>query len=147
MSTGIRIDSVEKLFGTNPVLKGINLEVANGELVSILGSSGCGKTTLLRIVAGLERASAGHVYFGEELQDQITVEKRAIAMVFQKALLFPNMTIGENVAFSLRAQKNAPVQGQFRSLVLLHRLRREAMMLFHASWTKKKELILRCVKC
>ena len=94
MSTGIRIDSVEKLFGTNPVLKGINLEVANGELVSILGSSGCGKTTLLRIVAGLERASAGHVYFGEELQDQITVEKRAIAMVFQKALLFPNMTIG-----------------------------------------------------
>jgi sulfate/thiosulfate transport system ATP-binding protein len=108
MSTGIRIDSVEKLFGTNPVLKGINLEVANGELVSILGSSGCGKTTLLRIVAGLERASAGHVYFGEELQDQITVEKRAIAMVFQKALLFPNMTIGENVAFSLRAQKNAP---------------------------------------
>ena len=108
MNTGIKIESIEKSFGTNPVLKGINLEVAGGQLVSILGSSGCGKTTLLRIVAGLERATSGHVFFGDELQDQITVEKRAIAMVFQKALLFPSMTIGENVAFSLRAQKNPP---------------------------------------
>jgi ABC-type Fe3+/spermidine/putrescine transport system ATPase subunit len=108
MSTGIKIENIEKSFGTNPVLKGINLEVPSGQLVSILGSSGCGKTTLLRIVAGLERATSGHVYFGDELQDQITVEKRAIAMVFQKALLFPSMTIGENVAFSLRASKNPP---------------------------------------
>jgi len=108
MNTGIKIENIEKSFGTNPVLKGINLEVPSGQLVSILGSSGCGKTTLLRIVAGLERATSGHVYFGDELQDQITVEKRAIAMVFQKALLFPSMTIGENVAFSLRASKNPP---------------------------------------
>ena len=108
MNTGIKIENIEKSFGTNPVLKGINLEVPSGKLVSILGSSGCGKTTLLRIVAGLERATSGHVYFDEELQDLITVEKRAIAMVFQKALLFPSMTIGENVAFSLRASKNPP---------------------------------------
>ena len=108
MSSGIKIEMIEKTFGTNPVLKGVNLEVPSGQLVSILGSSGCGKTTLLRIVAGLERATSGHVYFGDELQDQITVEKRAIAMVFQKALLFPSMTIGENVAFSLRASKNPP---------------------------------------
>ena len=106
--SGIRIENIEKSFGSNPVLKGINLDVSSGQLVSILGSSGCGKTTLLRIVAGLERASSGHVYFSEELQDQITVEKRSIAMVFQKALLFPSMTIGENVAFSLRAAKNRP---------------------------------------
>jgi len=108
MSKGIKIQNIEKSFGSNPVLKGVNLEVSSGQLVSILGSSGCGKTTLLRIVAGLERASSGHVYFGDELQDEITVEKRAIAMVFQKALLFPSMTIGENVAFSLRASKNPP---------------------------------------
>jgi len=108
MNTGIKIENIEKSFGTNPVLKGINLEVPSGQLVSILGSSGCGKTTLLRIVAGLERATSGHVYFDDELQDLITVEKRAIAMVFQKALLFPSMTIGENVAFSLRASKNPP---------------------------------------
>ena len=108
MNTGIKIENIEKSFGTNPVLKGINLEVPSGQLVSILGSSGCGKTTLLRIVACLERATSGHVYFDEELQDLITVEKRAIAMVFQKALLFPSMTIGENVAFSLRASKNPP---------------------------------------
>ena len=108
MSSGIKIENIEKSFGTNPVLKKFNLEVPSGQLISILGSSGCGKTTLLRIVAGLERATSGHVYFGEELQDQITVEKRAIAMVFQKALLFPNMTIGENVAFSLMASKNPP---------------------------------------
>ena len=108
MNIGIKIENIEKSFGTNPVLKGINLEVPSGQLVSILGSSGCGKTTLLRIVAGLERATSGHVYFDDELQDLITVEKRAIAMVFQKALLFPSMTIGENVAFSLRASKNPP---------------------------------------
>ena len=108
MSSGIKIENIEKSFGTNPVLKGINLEVQSGQLVSVLGSSGCGKTTLLRIVAGLEKATSGHVYFGDELQDQITVEKRAIAMVFQKALLFPSMTIGENVGFSLRAGKNPP---------------------------------------
>ena len=108
MSSGIKIENIEKSFGTNPVLKGVNLEVPNGQLVSILGSSGCGKTTLLRIVAGLEKSSSGHVYFGDELQDNITVEKRSIAMVFQKALLFPSMTIGENVAFSMRASKNPP---------------------------------------
>lgn len=108
MNSGIRIENMEKSFGSTPVLKGINLIVPSGQLVSILGSSGCGKTTLLRIVAGLERATSGHVYFGEELQDQIPVEKRAIAMVFQKPLLFPSMTIGENVAFSLRASKNPP---------------------------------------
>ena len=108
MNIGIRIENIKKSFGENPVLKGINLQVESGQLISILGSSGCGKTTLLRIVAGLERASSGSVYFGDELQDQITVEKRAIAMVFQKALLFPSMTIGENVAFSLRASKNPP---------------------------------------
>ena len=108
MAIGIRIEGVEKKFGTNSVLKGVNLDVESGQLVSILGTSGCGKTTLLRIVAGLERASDGHIYFGEEVQDSISVEKRSIAMVFQKALLFPNMTIGENVAFSSRVGKNTP---------------------------------------
>ncbi len=108
MSVGIKIDSVHKVFGDNPVLKGINLNVDQGKLVSILGSSGCGKTTLLRIVAGLETATSGDVYFGDQLQNGISVEKRSIAMVFQKALLFPNMTIAENVAFSLKASKNPP---------------------------------------
>ncbi len=108
MNSGVRIESVKKTFGSTNVLKDINLEVEKGQLVSILGSSGCGKTTLLRIVAGLEQASDGHIYFGEDVQDSVTVEKRSIAMVFQKALLFPNMTIGENVAFSLSAKKKAP---------------------------------------
>lgn len=108
MKVGIRIEDIQKSFGATKVLKGIDLEAPSGQLISILGSSGCGKTTLLRIVAGLEKATSGHVYFGDELQDEITVEKRAIAMVFQKALLFPSMTIGENVAFSLRASKNPP---------------------------------------
>lgn len=108
MAMGIKIQDIEKSFGDNTVLKGVNLEVESGQLVAILGSSGCGKTTLLRITAGLERASKGHIFFGEELQDSIAVEKRSIAMVFQKAHLFPNMTIGENVAFSFRASKKVP---------------------------------------
>lgn len=104
MSSGVSAVNIKKNFGDNEVLKDINLDVKEGELVSILGSSGCGKTTLLRIVAGLEYASSGDVYFGNELQNNISVEKRSIAMVFQKALLFPNMTIAENIAFSLRAK-------------------------------------------
>lgn len=87
--SGIRIENIEKSFGSNPVLKGINLDVSSGQLVSILGSSGCGKTTLLRIVAGLERASSGHVYFSEELQDQITVEKDPSLWSFKRHCCFP----------------------------------------------------------
>ena len=108
MSTGLRVENIEKSFGSTDVLKGVNLEIPSGQLVSILGSSGCGKTTLLRIIAGLENASSGHIYFDGEIQDDIKVEKRAIAMVFQKALLFPNMTIGENISFSLRVTRNPP---------------------------------------
>ena len=108
MSSGLRVENIEKSFGSTGVLKGVNLEIPSGQLVSILGSSGCGKTTLLRIIAGLETATGGHIYFDEEIQDDIKVEKRAIAMVFQKALLFPNMTIGENISFSLRVTKNPP---------------------------------------
>jgi len=124
MTAQIKIENIEKSFGDNKVLKGINLDVESGQLVSILGSSGCGKTTLLRIVAGLEKATSGHVYFNEEIQDSITVEKRSIAMVFQKALLFPSMTIGENVAFSLRAGKNPPknIDAKVKDMLELVRL-------------------------
>ena len=124
MTAQIKIENIEKAFGDNKVLKGINLDVESGQLVSILGSSGCGKTTLLRIVAGLEKATSGHVYFNGEIQDSITVEKRSIAMVFQKALLFPSMTIGENVAFSLRAAKNVPknIDAKVKEMLELVRL-------------------------
>ncbi len=124
MTVQIKIENIEKTFGDNKVLNGVNLEVESGQLVSILGSSGCGKTTLLRIVAGLERATSGHIFFNEEMQDSIPVEKRSIAMVFQKALLFPSMTIGENVAFSLRASKKAPkdIDAKVRQMLELVRL-------------------------
>lgn len=124
MSQGIRVVNVEKNFGDNPVLLGIDLEVRQGELVSILGSSGCGKTTLLRIVSGLETASSGQVFFDDELQNPISVEKRSIAMVFQKALLFPNMTIGENVAFSLsaRGDNSSDTQTRVKEMLELVRL-------------------------
>lgn len=88
MSSGIRLVNLRKSFGDVEVLKDINLEVRSGELVSILGSSGCGKTTLLRIVAGLEQSSNGEVYFGDELQNDISVERRSIGMVFQKLFYF-----------------------------------------------------------
>lgn len=123
MTIGVKVEAIEKQFGGNHVLKGINLEVHEGELVSILGSSGCGKTTLLRIIAGLEEASSGYVFFGDDLQNNINVEKRSIAMVFQKALLFPNMTIGENVAFSLKANGEEPKSIQKRVNEMLELVR------------------------
>ncbi len=79
--------------------------IANGEFFALLGPSGCGKTTTLRTIAGLEHPDAGRIYFGDEDITDMPPEKRNAAMVFQSYALFPHMTVYENVAFGLRAQK------------------------------------------
>ncbi|MDH3668172.1 MAG: ABC transporter ATP-binding protein [Paracoccaceae bacterium] len=83
----------------------ISLEIAPGELVTLLGPSGCGKTTTLRMIAGLERATAGRILIGDEDVTGLPATDRDVSMVFQSYALFPHMTVRENVAYGLESSQ------------------------------------------
>jgi spermidine/putrescine ABC transporter ATP-binding subunit len=98
----VELSGIEKRFSTQVAVHPIDLSVADGEFVTLLGPSGCGKTTLLRIVAGLEVPNAGTVrIFGEDVTDR-PANKRPVNLVFQRATLFPHLTVAENIAFGPR---------------------------------------------
>src|SRR5215210_7721427 len=98
----IEVQNLHVGYGTTPVLHAIDLAVAPGEFVAILGSSGCGKTTLLRTIAGFQKASAGAIrLFGRDVVNT-PPEKRGMAMMFQSYALWPHMTVLGNVGYGLR---------------------------------------------
>lgn len=100
----IKVEGIEKRFGSFVALDDVSLEFPEGQLVALLGPSGCGKTTLLRIIAGLEAADRGRVLLeGEDATDR-HVRERAVGFVFQHYALFRHMTVFENVAFGLRVK-------------------------------------------
>ncbi|MGC6466756.1 MAG: ABC transporter ATP-binding protein [Akkermansiaceae bacterium] len=101
----IRADKITKRFGKVTALKEVSLEIASGELFFLLGGSGCGKTTLLRCIAGLETPTEGRVFFGERDVTSLPTHKREAAMVFQSYALWPHMTVGQNIAFGLEERK------------------------------------------
>jgi len=99
----IELRNIQKFFGAVQVLQDVNLTIEDGEFVVMLGQSGCGKTTTLRAIAGLETVSAGTISIdGREVQD-LRAADRDIAFVFQSFSLYPHMTVQENIAFPLRA--------------------------------------------
>ncbi len=99
----IELTDIQKNFGAFQVLKNVNLTIEDGEFVVMLGQSGCGKTTTLRAIAGLETVSSGTIRIdGREVQD-LKAADRDIAFVFQSFSLYPHMTVYENIAFPLRA--------------------------------------------
>ena len=101
----IDIVRVEKRFGDYTALHTLDLTVRDQEFMVLLGASGCGKTTLLRIIAGLETATSGEVRIGDRRVDGLPPRSRGIAMVFQNYAVFPHMTVFENIGFGLRMQK------------------------------------------
>jgi multiple sugar transport system ATP-binding protein len=101
----VRLTGVTKRFGTTEVLKGIDLEIADGEFVVFVGPSGCGKSTLLRTIAGLEEASGGEIAIGGRGVNALSPSDRGIAMVFQSYALYPHMSVYENMAFGLKLAK------------------------------------------
>ncbi|WP_316359860.1 ABC transporter ATP-binding protein [Devosia sp.] len=101
----IVIKNVAKSFGSFQALHSIDLTISDQEFMVLLGASGCGKTTLLRIVAGLETPSQGEVWIGGRRVDKLPPRERGIAMVFQNYAVFPHLTVFENIAFGLRMKK------------------------------------------
>lgn len=101
----LTLKNINKSFGDNLVLDNINLNIAEGELIVLLGASGCGKSTLLRLIAGLEELTSGEIYFGDERIDLVPPKDRGVAMVFQNYSLYPHMTVEKNIAFPLKIAK------------------------------------------
>ncbi|WP_127754260.1 sn-glycerol-3-phosphate ABC transporter ATP-binding protein UgpC [Devosia sp. 1566] len=101
----LSLKSVEKSFNEARVIKGIDLNVADGEFVVFVGPSGCGKSTLLRMIAGLEDVSAGEIVISGKTVNELPPVQRGIAMVFQSYALYPHMTVFENIAFPLRVER------------------------------------------
>lgn len=100
----IRLTSLTKHFGSQHVVKGIDLEISSGELFFLLGPSGCGKSTLLRMIAGLEAPTSGEIYLDEKRITDLPPHKRGIGMVFQQYALWPHLTVFGNIAFGLQAK-------------------------------------------
>jgi len=103
--TQVNLLALNKVFrGTDEVhaVRDLDLEIASGKITALLGPSGCGKTTTLKMIAGLLNPTSGDVHFDGESVAHIAAEKRGAAMVFQNYLLFPYMTVGQNVGFGLR---------------------------------------------
>ncbi len=100
--SSIDIINVSKNYGGMGVLFGVDVSIKQGEFVVLVGPSGCGKSTLLRMIAGLENISGGEIRIDGEVINDITPQKRDLAMVFQTYALYPHMTVEENILFSLK---------------------------------------------
>jgi len=98
--------NVQKTYGGKvKVLHGVGFDISDGEFVVLVGPSGCGKSTLLRMLAGLEEITAGEILIDDKVVNDLESKDRDIAMVFQSYALYPHMTVGENMAFSLKLRK------------------------------------------
>ncbi|NEX46456.1 ABC transporter ATP-binding protein [Pseudotabrizicola algicola] len=98
----LELKSVTKSFGSTDVIKGVDLEVAEGEFCVFVGPSGCGKSTLLRIIAGLEDATGGDILLDRKRVNDVAPAKRELAMVFQSYALYPHLTVRDNMGLALK---------------------------------------------
>jgi putative spermidine/putrescine transport system ATP-binding protein len=124
--TTVHLDHLTKTYPHTAAhaVRTLSFEVRSGELVALLGPSGCGKTTTLKMIAGLIAPSEGDIRFDDRSVVAIPPERRDVAMVFQKPLLFPYMTIAENVGFGLRmrGQPRPTIERRVRDMLDLVRL-------------------------
>lgn len=108
----LKIQDICKSFDGKQVLKNISFDVKEGEFLGILGLSGCGKTTLVRILIGLEKQDSGEIFKEGKEISQLLPNQRGMGIIFQNYALFPNMTVLENVQYALRLQPNTASQSR-----------------------------------
>lgn len=101
----IQLKNISKKFDDTEVLKDFDLSINQGEFVTLLGASGCGKTTILRLIAGLEKVDQGKIFIDEKDVTDLEANKRNVNMVFQSYALFPFMNVADNVGYSLKIRK------------------------------------------
>ena len=106
--TTVSLKNIDKFYGTQQVVHGMNLEIHDGEFIVFVGPSGCGKSTCLRMIAGLEKISRGKIFIGDKIINNLPPRERNISMVFQNYALYPHMTVRDNLGFSLKIAKHAP---------------------------------------
>lgn len=124
MIVGIAVENISKCFGNFQAVDRVNLEIAQGALISILGPSGSGKSTLLRLISGLETPDEGRLWLAGNDATQQSVRERNIGFVFQNYALFKHLTIGQNIAFgleirSISASKVKPKVAELLDLIQL----------------------------
>ncbi|MGB5672418.1 MAG: ABC transporter ATP-binding protein, partial [Sedimenticolaceae bacterium] len=100
----VEIDGVTKTYGSHYAVDDVSLAIYPGEFFSLLGASGCGKTTLLRMLAGFERPDKGRLLIGGEDVTGLPPYRRPVNMMFQSYALFPHLSVADNVGFGLRQQ-------------------------------------------
>lgn len=121
----IEIDELGKSFGPVQVVKDVSLSIYKGEFFSLLGGSGCGKTTLLRMLAGFEQPTHGHIYIDGIDVTNVPAYKRPVNMMFQSYALFPHMTVYQNIAFGLQQDNFSKIQIYERVMDALRLVRME----------------------
>ncbi len=118
----LKVRNIQKLYDDKIILKDISFDVMEGEFLAILGLSGCGKTTLLRILIGLEKQDKGSIYKDEKEISLLPPDQRGMGIVFQNYALFPNMTVLSNVEYALKRRKETKKTARDTALRVLEQL-------------------------
>ena len=118
----LKVRNIQKLYDDKIILKDISFDVMEGEFLAILGLSGCGKTTLLRILIGLEKQDNGSIYKDEKEISLLPPDQRGMGIVFQNYALFPNMTVLSNVEYALKRRKETKKTARDTALRVLEQL-------------------------
>ncbi len=119
----LKLEGITKEFGDFLALRGISLDIMEGEFLTIVGPSGSGKTTMARLLVGMDRPTAGDIHLRGERINDVPANQRPTCMVFQSLALFPHRSVGENIEFPLKIRKVAPAARRERALELMALLR------------------------
>ena len=120
----VKLENVSKKFNNKYVIKNLTLDVYAGEFITLLGSSGCGKTTILRMISGLDHVTEGKIFIDDIDVTDIDPTKREVNTIFQNFALFPHMTVADNISFGLKMKKinNEEIEKRVRKVVKLVKL-------------------------